>query len=497
MQPQTEFLPNKLLSVHHPAVYAGTVVLLIAGIMIWVWSPILDVFFYADDFLYLLGAQTPGVLRSFFMPGGTDLVWVYRPLASFGYYWIIRSLFGLNPNAFHLTTLAVHLLNATLVAWLMSRLGCSRLTSLFISLIYAAHISHWHGLVTTTFQEVLAAFLFFSALAAFLRTQSSLGGENSMPTLALACFGAALLSKETAFSLPLLLTWLEIVHPSPSPPTSPLWVRFRWILPFYLVAGVYSMILYLTGSFPHGENYALGLDLSVFQRLKQYFWYALEPPVWGLSYESNLAILLFAGLVIILWRHWQVRFGLGWFLISLLPVLFMPKRTDPQYVMIGLLGLCLAVGVGVDRALAIISKGLPRMAPYIGVIVLGCILFIDGSKARSHFLYEIQAGWTGRTQRFARCVASHVLRRYPAGLPAKTVIFRGFDGHEKWTIWGGAILNVLYHEPGIRSLFVPDPALGPSHPLFSWKGEAPEADRVVTIDRRDIIEPCEIHSSLP
>src|SRR5262245_6157039 len=166
MPPQPAFLPNKLISLHHPAVYAAVVVSLIVGIMVWVWSPILHVFFYADDFMYLLGAQTPEVLRSFFLPGGTDLVWVYRPLPSFGYYWIIRSLFGLNPNAFHLTTLAVHLLNAALVAWIAVRLGCSRLAALFVSLIYAAHISHWHALITTTFQEVLAVFFVFLALAA-------------------------------------------------------------------------------------------------------------------------------------------------------------------------------------------------------------------------------------------------------------------------------------------------------------------------------------------
>jgi len=493
MKPQTEFLPSKLLPVHHPAVYAGTVVLLIAGAIAWVWSPILGAYFYADDFMYLLGAQTRGVLHSFLVPGGTDLVWVYRPLASFGYYWVIRSLFGLNPDAFHLISLAVHLLNAILVAWLVSRLGCSRLASLFVSLIYAAHISHWHGLVTTTFQEVLATFFVFSALAAFLRTESSLGSEKFTPTLALACFGAALLSKESSFSLPLLLTWLEMVHASSSPPSSPLWVRFRRILPFYLIAGVYSMILYVAGSFPSGENYVIGLDLSVFRRLRQYLWWALEPSVWGLSFESNLIILLCAGLIIILRRHWQVCFGIGWFLISLLPVLSLPKRTDPQYVMIGLLGLCLIVGVGIDRALAIISRWIPRLAPYLAVIVLGCILLIDGSNARSHNQYEIQDGWTGRTQRFARCVASHVSTRYPAGLPARTAIFRGFDGHEKWTIWGGAILNVLYHDPGIRSLFVPDPSPGPNHSLFSWTGELPERDTLVIIDRRDIaMSPCEM-----
>src|SRR5262245_3002664 len=492
MEPQPKAVSPKFSSMHHPAVSACILVLLIAGIMIWAWSPILHVFFYADDFMYLLGAQTPSVLRSFILPRGTDLVWVYRPLPSFGYYWIIRSLFGLNPNAFHLTTLTVHLLNATLVAWIVSRLGCSRIASLFVSLIYAAHISHWHGLVTTTFQEVLATFFVFFALAAFLRTQPPPVGCESTPTLALACFGAALLSKESAFSLPLLLTWFEVTQAASSPRGAPLRARLRRIMPFYLLAGLYGLILYVTGGFPAGEPYAVAFDISVFQRLRQYLWWALEPSVWRLSFESNLSILLFVRLLILLRHSWQVWFGAGWFLISLLPVLSLPKRADPQYVMIGLLGLCLVVGVGVDRSLAIVSRWAPRFAHPFAVIVLGCILLIAASQARSHHQYELQAGWTGRTQHVARCVAAHVLTRYPAGLPAKLVIFRGFDSHAKWIIWGGAIINVLYHDPEIMSLFVPDPALGPTHPLFSWTGEVPGEDRVVIIDRKDIFGSCEI-----
>jgi hypothetical protein len=66
------------------------------------------------------------------------------------------------------------------------------------------------------------------------------------------------------------------------------------------------------------------------------------------------------------------------------------------------------------------------------------------------------------------------------------VIFRGFDGHEKWILWGGAIMNVLYSEPAIRSLFVPDPRIGPAHPLFTWMGKEPERDSQVIIDRQDI-----------
>ncbi len=486
MTPEPQCLPTKARYLERPALYAGIVVLLIAVVMIWVWSPIFDAYFYADDFMYLLGAQTPAVLRASLVPRGTDLVWVYRPLPGFGYYWIVRSLFGLNPVAFHLISVTVHLLNAALVAWLVSYFGCSRLASLFASLIYAAHISHFGGLVTVgNFQELLATFLIFSALVAYLRTESLSGNDASRPILALVCFGAALLSKESAFSFPLLLTWLEAVRPAPLSSPSPLWTRFHRLPPFYVMAVAYGMMLSHYDAFPTGPVYALGFNLSALGHLKQYLWWALEPTLWGLPSESNLIFLLFAGLLIMLWRHWQAWLGLGWLLISFLPVMFLLHRMNAQYIMIGLLGLCLVVGIAIDRALAIVTERNPQLAPYVGVAILGCIL-LSAARARFDNQRELQAGWTGRTQRIAKCVASYALTRFPAGLPAKTVIFRGFDSHVKWILWGGAIMNVLYSDPAIRSRFVPDLRIGPAHALFTWMGNEPERDSQVTIDRQDI-----------
>jgi hypothetical protein len=331
----------------------------------------------------------------------------------------------------------------------------------------------------------LATFLIFSALAAYLRTESSRSNNRSRPVLAMVCFGAALLSKESAFSFPLLLTWFETIRPSSLSAPSSFWMRYRRVFPFYLIAGIYGMIFYITDAFPRGEGYTLGFGLFVFRRLQQYLWWALEPTLWGLSDGSNLAIILFAALLVTLRRHWQVWLGSGWFLIALFPVLFLLNRVNAHYVMIGLLGVCLVVAVGIDQVLAMVSRLVPRLAPHVGVIVLGYVLLSSSAKARSHNQHELQAGWTGRVQRVARCVASHVLTRYPAGLPAKTVIFQDFGDHEKWILWGGAIMNVLYREPAIRSLFIPDPS-GPVHPLISWMGKEPERDSQVTIDRQDI-----------
>jgi hypothetical protein len=487
MNGETESFPKKESRVVQTALYVAVVMLSIAGIVVWVWSPILGAYFYADDFLFLLGTQTPGVVRASLVPPGAALVWVYRPLAGFGYYWIIRSLFGLNPVAFQLTSLAVHLLNASLVTWLIFRFGCSRRASLFVGLLYAAHISHLGGLVwAATFQEVLATFLIFSALAAYLRTESSRCSNEPRPVLAMVCFGAALLSKESAFSFPLLLTWFETIRPSSLSAPSSFWMRYRRVFPFYVIAGIYGMIFYVTHAFPRGEGYTLGIGLFVFRHLQQYLWWALEPTLWGLAYESNLVIILFAALLITLRRHWQVWLGSGWILIALFPVLFLPSRVSAHYLMIGLLGVCLVVAVGIDQALAMASRWVPRLAPHVGVIVLGYVLLSSSAKARSHNQHEIQAGWIGRVQRVARCVASHVLTRYPAGLPAKTVIFRDFDEHAKWSLWDGAILNVLYQDSSIKSIFVPDLRPGPANWFFSWTGGDPEKVSHLTIARWDI-----------
>ena len=117
---------------------------------------------------------------------------------------------------------------------------------------------------------------------------------------------------------------------------------------------------------------------------------------------------------------------------------------------------------------------------------MGYVLISSSAKARSHNQYELQAGWTGRVQRVARCVASHVLTRYPTGLPAKTVIFRDFDEHAKWALWGGAILNVLYQDSSIKSIFVPDLRPSPANRFFSWTGGDPEKVSHLTIARWDI-----------
>jgi hypothetical protein len=213
------------------------------------------------------------------------------------------------------------MVNATLVAWLLSRLGCSRLAALFASLVYAAHITHFHGLVTpATFQEVLATFFVFSALALYLRQEAAPAGNRWLPTLTVTCFGAALLSKESAFSFPFLLTWLEIVRASPSSPSSALWMRWRRTTPFYAIAGIRNISVCFRG-LPVASP-TPGLDFSVSDAFS-----SIYGGPWFLSlglYESNWIILLFAGLVIIFGVITSMAWA--WMVLISFPVLFLPKR---------------------------------------------------------------------------------------------------------------------------------------------------------------------------
>jgi hypothetical protein len=80
--------------------------------------PAIRSYFLSDDFV-LLGwthVGTPGEVAAFFDP---HTFWFYRPLVKV-YYWLGQSLFGLNPEPFHIFSILLHGANAYLVYYLAS-----------------------------------------------------------------------------------------------------------------------------------------------------------------------------------------------------------------------------------------------------------------------------------------------------------------------------------------------------------------------------------------
>ena len=127
----------------------------------------------------------------------------YRPLLTVSFI-LEASLFGSTPFVFHLTNVLLHLLTALLVFKLIEKLGCSKKTSLLLSLFFLVHPSLTQAVSWVPGRNdsllaifVLSSFIFFLK---FLETK-----KVSAYFFSIFFFALGLFTKETALILPALM----------------------------------------------------------------------------------------------------------------------------------------------------------------------------------------------------------------------------------------------------------------------------------------------------
>lgn len=130
----------------------------------------------------------------------------YYPMV-FTSFLIERSLFGLNPHAFHATNVLLHALNSALAFYLGLRLTKNRFAAFVLGLLFAVHPVHVESVAwITERKDVLSAAFFFGAFLLYLRFSET---DKARPYFwSLALFALGLLSKTMVATLPL---WLLIV----------------------------------------------------------------------------------------------------------------------------------------------------------------------------------------------------------------------------------------------------------------------------------------------
>jgi hypothetical protein len=116
--------------------------------------------FAADDYQWLLNVSGPTfgeLLRTAFDPSAQTHF--YRPLVWL-LFWLQSQLFGLQPEGYHIVSLALHLANAGLLGVLAWRLGAGRWGALFAAAFVALHPAPFESVVWVSAQsELLAALL--------------------------------------------------------------------------------------------------------------------------------------------------------------------------------------------------------------------------------------------------------------------------------------------------------------------------------------------------
>jgi hypothetical protein len=171
------------------------------------YGDVLGHFFLSDDFEQI-GRVLEGDLSFVW---GTSHGGFFRPVFILSYY-LDGALWGRNPFGFHLTNLLLHVLDSFLVYALTRRLTVDAsltetrrsLISILAGLIFLLHPSHTEAVTWISGRADLLATLFcLASLLAYLSHLHTRGRARLF--VALGAFASALLSKEAAVCLPLVV----------------------------------------------------------------------------------------------------------------------------------------------------------------------------------------------------------------------------------------------------------------------------------------------------
>lgn len=229
----------------------GVVELLLAALTFLLYCGTLAFKFVYDDRMQIIdnaSIRSWSYLPSYF----TGNVWhlidarvlanYYRPLFLL---WlrINDALFGLDPTGWHATTVAFNVLVTVQVYWLGKRLLPSPTLAALSAVFFAVHPVHIESAswVSGATDPMLAVFLLASVLAYLKHRECAESGtpRKGLFLLSLLFAALALLSKEIAVMLPLLLVLSALATRRPSTHARDIGME---VIPFFLLDGAYLLL---------------------------------------------------------------------------------------------------------------------------------------------------------------------------------------------------------------------------------------------------------------
>lgn len=292
----------------------------------------------------------------------------YRPLMSFGYL-LCYQVFGPKPWAFHQVNLILNVLVVLVLFLVTKRMFNDRVVAFVAAGLFAIHPIHsesvaWVAAITDLELALfyLLTFWFFLGLSSW-RGPRLIFGQLAMA----ASFVLALLAKEPAVTLVVLAALYEHLCRGDRKETR--WqVKLSRYGPLWLLALIYLIFrFHFVGGFAARSQYpALGPDavvLSAFALVGQYAWKLVWPgklcafyafgistsPFDPRSIAGAVALLVLAFLVFFFWNRARlVSFGLIFFFLNLVPVLYAPWMAAnvfaERYLYLPSVGFCWLLG---------------------------------------------------------------------------------------------------------------------------------------------------------
>ena len=402
--------------------YLGLLALLLTGLCLY--PSLFNGWVNFDDDLYIKNNPLVGLFswdRVSHIFSTKEVGGNYSPLVILSYVFDYE-MSGEDPFAYHRSNYLLHLLNVALVFGFIFLISGREIVAFLTALLFGIHPMHIESVAWVSGRkDVLYVFFFLISLIAYLKYRSGPNKQTGWILLSLTSFMFALLSKSMAMTLPLILLLIDYADGRRD------WVKmirekaFYWL--FSLSLGLWAIHTQIVGQgiFPE-ENYTIFQSLFVaIHNVGIYFIKAFIPfklaafhPFPTEIAEGPPVYLYFTVLVVLfaayfLWRMLRTFphavWGLGLFLISLLPILqFVPfgrAIIADRYTYFAYIGLFYAGSWGLDH---FIEKGnLSRLkkSGMIALIALFCLLMMRISYQRIAVWKDGESLW------------SDVINKYP------------------------------------------------------------------------------------
>jgi protein O-mannosyl-transferase len=350
--------------------------------------------FVWDDTVMLLGGPRLRDLRNlpqFFASDFTTLTsgalegHYYRPTLALTLA-LDATLWGLHPPLFHLTNILLHVGVTFLVNRLALAMGARRDTALLTALLFAVHPAHVEVVAFVAARvDLLLSLGVLGCLLAYRRSAAPGRGRIAWGGAALGMQAFALLSKETAVTLPALLVLSDLLHSPASDRAGGGGTLARALMrsiPFWIVGAAFAAFRFpqllsiagdrlqaggfwqrLPGSL---EILARYVGLSLLPTHMQPF-YSLRRPESLLTPWPLLGILIGGGLVAFLVWTWRraplAAFAAAWFLVTISPVVDLVPLSPREMGLADRYLYLPSVGVSLLLALALLALLGPTGSP--------------------------------------------------------------------------------------------------------------------------------------
>lgn len=345
---------------------AGKIILicLILVTTIWGYYETLDDFFIMDDFTMIRGHSSfRQFLDHWSSPVGGN---TYRPLIDLLFIWDF-SWWKWNPLGWHLSNLLFHLLNVLLVFKLGQELSKSMYAGLLAGLLFGLHPANSEAVIwisarmdvvcTTGVLLSLYYFIVSTTIPGIARAQEKKRRRASI--LSLVYFACALLIKEMAVTLPVLIILYDLMF-------STYWKdlqrdirkKLRLYLPYMVVFVCYFTLRALVVANTHGYSskaraFLGGYETTIFGpfifgNIEWYFKNLMKPfweDLFSFSLLINFTSIVLVTLCCVLLSKTS-RFAVSWIWIALLPVCFLRIHRG---VYLASVGFCLLISMFLTR----------------------------------------------------------------------------------------------------------------------------------------------------